>query len=145
MSAIRFSCILISYLTQTFSMYVTVPILWMRPAEVSPYKGPVWKNQDLYIHLCTCIWREEMEGLASLPREPSVGGWLKLPGFSLCLPPGQQPACVDFHCGHWRDVCGISRCFISLESGHRGSRGATRTEDSCLLCWAHLLAFSVLL
>lgn len=68
-------------------MYVTVPILWIRPAEVSPYKGPVWKNQDLYVRLCTCVWREEMEGLASLPREPSVGGWLKPTRLSLVLAP----------------------------------------------------------
>lgn len=68
-------------------MYVTVPILWMRPAEVSPYKGPVWKNQDLYACLCTHVWREEMEGLASLPGEPSIGGWLKPTRLSLVLAP----------------------------------------------------------
>ena len=59
----------------------------MRPAEVSPYKGPMWKNQDLYVRLSTCVWREEMEGLASLPREPSIGGWLKPTRLALVLVP----------------------------------------------------------
>lgn len=68
-------------------MYVIVPILWMRPAEVNPYEGPTWENQDLYVRVCICVWREEIEELASLPHKPSIGDWLKPARFALVLVP----------------------------------------------------------
>lgn len=68
----------------------------MRPIAVSPSKGPMWKNQDLYLCGAYVYGMNELMDSQVSAVKPGVGGCLKLarPCGSLLFHPREPWVCM---------------------------------------------------